>query len=352
MAVIIDRCRTFWQRIEASPAVTQARVPVIRDHVDTGAKLGGAFVPDRHYFTVRVNRMYLHNKREWTSLLDPMVVCMSEFLYDKKEQDAVPFVIGPTRIQQIAKGVNLSDSDTRVAGIHPYRGGRLKITIVLLQVQRDVAKDLLKMVESTAGALDFGAGLSTYLKIGNVLLDGIDSLFGLSGTEPVVGHSKQFDPDGGDEFVPGYYALIDLPESQFSADRLWVKKNELCEGPNMLAAQPLRTADYVLYSITQTDRRSDIRALPFYPLWERVQKEAGAGRPDAFENAKTLLSGLVQDMRLSADLTEDQCTEIVADWRKKTRERYDEAVGIGKLAKGKGSKFQAIRDEALDILKL
>jgi hypothetical protein len=87
-------------------------------------------------------------------------------------------------------------------------------------------------------------------------------------------------------------------------------------------------------------------------LWQRVQKEAGAGRPDAFENAKTLLSGLVQDMRLSADLTEDQCTEKIAEWKKQTRERYDEAVGIGKLAKGKGSKFEAIRDEARNILKL
>lgn len=352
MASIADRCRALWQKVEASPAVTQARVAIAADHVDTGQKLGGKFVPDKHYFTVRVNRMYLHNKREWTSVLDPMVVCMTEFLYDKRTVDAVPFVIGPTRIQQIAKGVNLADSDTRVAGIHPYRGGPMRITVVLLQVQRNVAKDMLKLVESTAGALDFATGLSTYLKIGSVLVDGIDSLFSLSGTEPVVGHNRQFDPDAGDEFTPGYYALIDLPENQISADRLWVKKNELCEGATLADAKPLRVADYVLYSITQTPTRTDVRSLPFYPAWEKVQEEAGKGQPAAFENAKVLLSGLVQGMRLSPDLIEDQCTELVQEWKQKTRERYDEAVSIGNLTRAKRSKFDAIRDEAMDILKL
>ena len=82
------------------------------------------FQSDQHYFQVRINEMYLKYSRNWFSRYDPMVFVVSEFTYDKKAE-AVPFVVGQQMMEKFEKNTptGMIFSDTRVAGVHPYRGG-------------------------------------------------------------------------------------------------------------------------------------------------------------------------------------------------------------------------------------
>jgi len=67
-----------------------------------------------------------------------MVFVSSELSYDSAEI-AVPFVVGPSMIKGQQTPVGMVFSDTRVAGIHPYRGGRLIVTVILYSVVRNEA---------------------------------------------------------------------------------------------------------------------------------------------------------------------------------------------------------------------
>jgi hypothetical protein len=312
---LLDRVRSVAGAIQAAPAKRATAVSIPRDHVDGGESEPQPFAADEHYFQVRVNELYLANGRQWFARFDPMVMVVSEFVYDKKVQ-AVPTIVGPEMLkkygQELPSGLLLRD--TRVAGVHPYKGGRLSLTVVLSQVQTEnYAREVLRVVESAAG-LAFATGLGTYLQVTGVVLDGLEALVGIKATSPIVGLRKEFDPDFGDRFEPGYFALVDVPEDSFDPATLWVRNGRLHVGSSLEDARPFDAADFVLYSIGQDDATSELQILPFYPLWERVlaaATHAGARTDDPnWESAKSDMRSLYQTLMLSPDLTTRQAEEL------------------------------------------
>ena len=154
-------------------AQAPSRVTISHTHVDEG-KLRRTFQPNEHYFQVRVNEMYLTHSRKWFSVYDPMVFVVSQFIYDKRVE-TVPFIVGPTMMKEYGKQMphGMIFSDTRVAGLHPYQGGRLSLMVVLYKIEcQNYAQELLQTVESVATVLDFSTVLSTYVKLASVVLDG------------------------------------------------------------------------------------------------------------------------------------------------------------------------------------
>lgn len=257
MKTLAERCKNLWKSTRKTPARIPSRAAIDHDHVDEGGKLGIAFQPNEHYFQVRVNELYLTYSRQWFRTYDPMVLVVSEFIYHKKEE-AVPFVVGPMMMQKIGQKMpaGMVFSDTRVAGLHPYRGGRLALTVVLYRVLgKDYLRKLLRIVESAANVLDFSTAVSTYVKVADVVLDGVEALLELGDTDPLIGLRKEFDPDAGEVLEPGYFALIDMDESELNTDELWVRDSRLVYGKSLADAKPFRDADYVLYSIAQTLER-------------------------------------------------------------------------------------------------
>jgi len=233
-------------------------------------------------------------------------------------------------LQQIPNGMLFHD--TLVAGAHPYQGGRLILSVVLCQVTRaDYARSVLKLVETAAGALSFAAQLSTYLKIADVVLTGVETLFGKNDMEPLVGLRAEFNPDTGKPLTPGYYALIDMQESQVEADKLYVREGRLNYGESLATAQPYRQSDYVLYSIARSDTRSDTDTLPFYPIFEQVKQEASKGTSEAKESAKANMLSLWQQMALSPDLTIPQRNTLQNAYVAEMLEIYNEASRIQTL---------------------
>jgi hypothetical protein len=284
-----------------------------------------------------------------------MVFAVSEFIYDEKMQ-SIPFVVGPSIMEKysnhLSTPLGMIFSDTQVAGPYPYVGDRLIVSIVLCRLPRESARSILSLVEKAARTVDPSTSLTTYLTIANLVMDGFEMLLGLNETKPLVGYRKEFHPDYS-ELKPGYYALINMPESEVDTTKLWVLGKRLVYGKDIDNAKPFRESDYVLYSIGQMPERTDLNLLPFYPVWKRVQQEAMEHLNAHWESAKANLATLIQNIRLSPDLTKHQASQLVSRYRNEATDLRKEAEKQSSLGiPGTKSEFDRIRMESLEVLDL
>jgi hypothetical protein len=119
-----------------------------------------------------------------------------------------------------------------VFGPHPYRDGNLTYSIVLAQLPiKNVARELLEIVESAGKALDPSASLATWTKLNGVVLDGFDRLIGLSGVGPLMGVCRQHDADAEGGLRPGYFALIGVNDPD--PETFWVRDEKLLHGSKL-----------------------------------------------------------------------------------------------------------------------
>jgi hypothetical protein len=345
----IERTKAIFdaaRRAQSQPA-SHVAIPVSR--APDAHKLGTPFEPNEHYFQVRVNEMFLTHKRKWLTEQYPMVFAQSEFLYGTQSaaEMVVPFVVGPSLLgTREQDAIGMTFGSTRVAGIHPYRGGRVTLSLILYRVPAGgPAQNLLGMVENMAGALSFSSTIGPYTKLAGALLDGVEMLTAMDKTAPVMSHRIEIDRNAGDDLEPGYFALVDVPEEQLASAELWVVGGKLRQGPDLAHLKPFRDADYVLYSLATTAKRDDFMALPVYALWSRIVREAGRAQDDAFTVAKANLASFCQDLLLSPDLTPSHARELSASFRAQLREINDEAVAFATL--GDDDDEQARRRRAL-----
>ncbi len=357
MSSLAERWKNIWGSMSQSRTSVPIRVAIPVEHVDNKEILKTPFKPDEQYFIVRINELYLNYSRQWFNLYDPMVFVVSEFTYDG-EEETVPFVVGPSMMEKLGQKIptGMIFSDTQVAGLHPYRGGRLNLSVILLKVKRDdYARKFLSVVESASKALDFSTALGNYVKVGGVVLEGVEAIMGMSNTVPIMGLRKEFNPDAGDKFASSYFALIDTPESTIMPDDLWVRNNQLYYGKDRGEPRPFRDADYVLYSIIGTQERGDLTKLPFYHDWELVAKEAATPKESNWENAKANMAILYQKICLSPDLTGNHAQLLADEYLSRMQVLHKNAMKISNLGgekKMESSELDFVRDKAISILKI
>src|SRR5262249_31046543 len=142
----------------------------------------------------------------------------------------------------------------------------------------------------------------SYLQAADGLLDGVETLLQVGSVDVVTTFRTSFDPTFGQQFIPGYAALIEAPEQTFDRMQLWVREDQLLYGPNSAQAQPFRQADDILYRVVQTAERSDEVALPFYPLLEQIRKAAAQPDHESWQIANANLVTLYQTLAQSPDL--------------------------------------------------
>lgn len=371
MSPLLDQLQGIWGHwedalkvIRSSERKEPSRVTISPDHIhNENEEVGAPFIADKDYFQVRVNDMYLPYDRLWFKKYDPMVVVVTEFNYGRDKQ-GVPYVVGPSLMEKYGykAPAGMVFSDTRVAGLHPFRGGELSLSIILCMVERDnYCQKLLQLVESAAGALDFSTVLSSYIKVASVVLGGIETLFGLGKTVPLIGSRRAFDQQ---TLKSGYFALISTPD--VDPNLLWVKDRQLCMGASLKEAKSLRqprkgaegeelpVPDFVLYSLTQRSDRDDLSTLPFYGEWERVRKEAMIPKDDdPWDNARLRMASLAQDMLLSPDLTEKHAEKLVNDFDQQMRILHKDAVRRAQRGElgVEPSELESVRSRALEIMK-
>lgn len=338
--------------VHEAPAELSAAVAIPSAHVDFGDDLSEPFRSMEHYFTVRINEMFLAQGREWFVSYVPTVFALTEFTYDK-DRVSVPLVVGPKLIE--ATGQKLPDGmlirDTRVAGAVPYSGDKLTITMILNRVVKtDHAAQLLDIVKSVTDAFGMGVALGPYLQVAQAVRDGMESLLGL-GSEAVLGVRHEIDTNAGDVFRPGFSALLSTELEP--PDMLWVRNRRLYAGPDEDNLRRLRDRDYVLYSVTRTSMRDDVESMAwFVHLWERVVCQARRGSEDGLRSALDDFTVLAEEIYLSPDLTRPQKLALIQSKRAEISALHEAVVSGGHhtLARCVHTQPGALSAEDLEIL--
>jgi hypothetical protein len=324
----------IWDKIRHRKAVVPASCAIDPKRVLTPLRWTSAIVPQKHYFGIVVDELYLADSRQWYSEYDPLVLAITDFRRAGKAV-TLPFVVGPELLSKLAKKApqEMLYRDTRVAGAHPFRGGTVISTICLCQVRRkDYARQLLRVVESVSGAVPFASDLSTYTKFASSLLDGVDTLFEVGETIPLVGVRQEFDYDLGSPIHPGYFALIDGPEGEVSPEKLWVKDSSLLYGSQEGDLKPFREASYVLFSIRGAQEITDLESIPQHKTAQSIISLSASIEPADWKRAKAELLVLLRELLTSPDLTRDQALSYHEDIVKQAREAHERASKIATLS--------------------
>ena len=309
--------KDLFKSFESSNTVLPKLIRIPDNNTDNPEGLAGLFEPNQHYFTVRVNEMFLSEKRKWFREIEPMVVCLTSYIYGEQEIDN-PFIVGrsllETKMQNIPEGMVFND--TRVAGIHPYSGGRLVVSIVLCKsVVKDYLANSLEFIEKVSGVFgeNITALFSSYIKIANVVIGGLDKLFDSKVLQPLFGFRQEFDRDANDHFSPGYFLMIDKSETDWDEKKFFVRENRLYYGKDRSASKVFREDEYVLFSVTRSDERGDIKLLPVYQTYKRILEELKVNEisPDQKNKIKDMLRVLNIEMHGSPDLTEPQAQKLI-----------------------------------------
>jgi hypothetical protein len=352
----------LWKKISESKSYIPTRVEIKAENTDIGDRLKDPFERHKQYFLVVVNEMYLAKGRKWFSEFQPTVIITSEFIYDGKKE-AVPFVVGPSMMEgkmDVSEGFIFQD--TPVAGLHPYRGGDFGISIVLAKYKSEnYLNRIVGILEGMASTYmgGFGKIVNQYVTIGKIIMKGIDELLDSKDITPLAGHRKEFFSDVGNDFKPGYFALINKSEDHLDQNNFYVKKNMLYYGKSAAEALPYRENDYVLYSIMPAKKRSDFETLPFNRQFTELQNVIRdmsiiGDTERQLINAK--LFSLQDTIRISPDLTRDQVSGLIEEYRLEIKTMMDDRrplSGNAKIPEKEKDEWEAEMDrKALEILNM
>jgi hypothetical protein len=330
-----SRIRSLFDRLASAPAQLPTIVDFPPDRVLGEARTQPEMRPRHDYFEVSVNELFLSRARKWLSVVDPVVYTVVEFEHGTQLR-AVPFVVGPQLVRsaatdlQPAQGVVLSD--TRVAGLHPLKGDRLTLTVLLCELQQhNYARGLLQGIERVAGAVDVAGLLAPSVRIAEAVMDGIDDVFGSGGTQLLAGLRRELVPGRGIP-SPSYFALIADPG--VAVEELWVRDRRLVRGETAAAAEPFRESDFALVSVRAEATRSDVDLLPFQPMWQQAKREAERSINTTLweQRGRASLFALAEAIYDSPDLTMDQQDALIAEYEERAvilRDRAQRRATLG-----------------------
>lgn len=348
----------FWTTIRSRDAFVPRSSEIAAARVKPAQEGPDPILPGQHYFAVTVNEIYLSKGREWWTEYDPLVLALTEFTYDSAHV-SLPFVVGPKlldgKVADLPQGMIYRN--TRVAGIHPFRGGRVTTTMVLCKVRRrDYARELVKFIEAVAGAVPFAADLATYTRLAKPLMNGIETLLGFGETTPLVGIRQEFDHDCGDPIRPAYFALIDAPETKYPIEQLSVRDGRLFSGRGEEQIKEIRSDNYVLFSIRSAEALTDLAVMPFHTTAEGVISLAASDNEQDWMRAKAELVVLLRELLSSPDLTMKQAMsyhESVIQRAKEARARATSIKNLrGKMQPITSEPIQSALRSAAEILDL
>lgn len=268
--------------------------------------------PAASYFTVTANNMALDYDRVGTRVFDPMLLVLTDYLYDGKVV-SLPFVVSPKMLPAATDGVprRMTYANTCVAGPHPYYG-RLGVAVILYRVEReDYARRLLEAAQRTCAAFDVTGSVSAYLKMADAVLDGVDAVLGHAQTEPVLGFRAEF-PDRADA---GTFAVLPEP---LPAAELWLSDGVLSRGAPS-AHTPLAGITHVTYTVRAVPP-VDLQTMPWFKLlWGRIVQWADIPNDEAKSVAQTYLGALYEELLTSPDIARGTVDAIYAEWEDRAR---------------------------------
>lgn len=308
--------KQFFADIAGKKTVAPQIIRIPNINTGEAEELNVLFEPSQHYFTVRVNEMYLQYQREWFKEFEPTVVCITNYIYGGEEIEK-PFIVGRNLIEanmkKAADGVVFRN--TRVAGVHPYAGGRMVVSMVLCKsLIKNYLSQSLEFIQDVSGVFseNIASLLGNYMKIAKIVIGGVDKLLDSKELDPMFGFRMEFDRDASDRFSPGYFVVI-KSEKQYDPSKFYVKENSLCFGTSFDDLKPFTDEEYILFSITCSPERTDLTTLPYFKSYQLIldQLKQNEIDQDLKDKVKNMLKVLNVEMRQSPDLTERQAKELI-----------------------------------------
>jgi hypothetical protein len=319
--------------------------------------VGEEIVRDQDYFSIEINELFLAEGRRWWANYDPAVLIVCEFVYGGDKM-LVPMVVGPSMMEnqfgKLPLGVVLQD--TRVVGPYPFRGDRIKISVVLYRVRHDsAARELLRLVEQISTAIGVPADAGILMKMGQTILGGVESLMGLGDTEPVVGHRIELDGNRLQGLRSSATVLSSGDPQEIGG--LWIDGGRLRTGEIGASKVPYDAADYVLYTLQRHTSRGEEATLPFYELYEQALKSAvlADDSGESWKQAKANLLSLYQQMVISPDITATEADQLFAKYTESLKAKRAIAENVRKMGAAKAPQLSDARqrlNRAVSVLDL
>ena len=310
---------SLWSNIKEAPSFVPTYLEFSPDQTDnTSDKSFREVDTNQHYFSVGISEMFLSYKRRWHQEFSPMVFTLCSFKYGR-ENIEVPYIIGPDHLSKFKQTLpeGMLFLNTPVVGIHPWQGGNMALSVVLCRVKEgNNVEKILKVVEDVSSKLGLYTGISNFLKIGKVVLDGFDYLMGFEETSPLLGVANNFGQAANHAMRPGFHVIIH--EENLDKSKFWVKENRLCYGDNMVDSKPYRENDYVLFRVGVVNERHDVQTLPFSEKYDSIYDfigNQGKLNVEQRDNLRARMVSLAVDIMKSPDLTPNQSDTI---WNEKS----------------------------------
>jgi hypothetical protein len=273
--------------------------------------------PNEHYFGLTINEIRLQYGQEFHKTYDPLIYLAIDFLYGN-ERITVPKLIGPSALGGLKADTDGKPphgfvvQDIRVVGPHPYRGEQVGVTLVLYKVAHtNYAKRVLGFAEKLSNAIGFPADISTVLKIGEPVIDAIETLFDMQDSVPIMGRRFELNASPLDGFQPQYVALINgvakPPQGLKVVGRALVQSSgDAYDG-----------SDYVLYNLWRKDTRGSHAGLPFQQMLQKMYECGLAGDVESWRRGKSMLVAVYEQLIGSSDLTEADAERTFETYKEK-----------------------------------
>ena len=271
MDKVLDGFKQLYNKAKSAPAKGRACFYVADSSAPT-------FVENRHYVQILVNQMWLSSARNWWVHYDPVVLVVTSYIYGT-EVKSVPMMVGPMLFKEYSKEIAGGSviRNAPVTNLHPYRGGSVSLQVIFNKVQHKNNSDrLLKALESITSAaspVTTTIPFTSYLQMADGVMGGMEILFDIPQTKPVIAYSESKNPQIKQIFKPEYLVLIDAPAmSKEEEAKFRVVDNQLHYEDEKEGLLPYKKNDFIVLQIAQGDHRTDEEVLPFYQTWLETRR--------------------------------------------------------------------------------
>ncbi len=297
-----------------------------------------AFEPEESYLTLRLSSMYLRNARVLWREFIPFSVVVTDVVFDGAQR-SLPFVVGNDLVKKVIDSPLGSGSieplNVTVAGPLPYLGSSVGVFVGLFSA---TANDMSRGLFDTVGELATLSGqgqLSSFLKVAEVVRNGVYRIFDMKEVEFRFGRRDELDPrsTSRNRLQSGYLAFVNKPAREMNENLLWVDNSILKLGRDRQALAPCED-DHCLLAIEHSSERGHFADLEFTATWKTMQRLIWEGQVEKAE--LFLLPELGKSIVQSPDLTQRDKTAALALYKLKMEaeiERYGEMIGGGKKGK-------------------
>jgi hypothetical protein len=288
--------------------------------------VGDPIIANEHYFGLTLNQLCLSKGRQWWTTFDPLVYVNVGFVHGA-QRVSVSKLVGPSalrgKLAATEDGVphGFLQSDIRVMGPHPYRGGPVDVTVVLYAVKRtDYAKKLIALAEGLSSTFGIGAMVMPFLKMGDALVDAVDATFQLGDSVPVLGHQLGLTA-APRTLRTQYVGLIsgNLPPRS----EVHVVDNKL-----QLPAGIDAASDYVLYNVWSETTSPPEATSWLAPSVRKMEEFTVHGGDPGWDRAKSLLMSMYLDMRASPDLLKADADRLFSEFKRSLQELREVRPGL------------------------